>query len=53
VPELEVFKRYVDSTYLHQNIETIGVQNGKVLDGHLRTMELGCGPRARLAPGSS
>jgi formamidopyrimidine-DNA glycosylase len=31
LPELEVFKRYVDSTSLHQNIETIEVKNGKVL----------------------
>jgi formamidopyrimidine-DNA glycosylase len=34
LPELEVFKRYVDSTSLHQNIETIEVKNGKVL-GHV------------------
>ena len=31
LPELEVFKQYVDSTSLHQNIETIEVKNGKVL----------------------
>jgi formamidopyrimidine-DNA glycosylase len=33
LPELEVFKRYVDSTSLHQDIETIEVRNGKVLGG--------------------
>ena len=33
LPELEVFKRYVDSTSLHQDIETIEVKNGKVLGG--------------------
>ena len=33
LPELEVFKQYVDSTSLHQNIETIEVKNGKVLGG--------------------
>jgi formamidopyrimidine-DNA glycosylase len=42
--ELEVFKRYVDSTSLHQNIETIEVKNGKVLgrvsaDGLKRGLE--------------
>ena len=31
LPDLEVFKRYVDSTSLHQNIENIEVKNGKVL----------------------
>jgi formamidopyrimidine-DNA glycosylase len=33
LPDLEVFKRYVDSTSLHQKIETIEVKNGKVLGG--------------------
>jgi formamidopyrimidine-DNA glycosylase len=33
LPELEIFKQYVDSTSLHQNIETIEVKNGKVLGG--------------------
>jgi formamidopyrimidine-DNA glycosylase len=33
LPELEGFKRYVDSTSLHQDIETIDVKNGKVLGG--------------------
>jgi formamidopyrimidine-DNA glycosylase len=36
VPELsdvEVFKRYLDSTSLHQDIEKIEVKNGKVLGG--------------------
>lgn len=33
LPELEVFKRYVDSTSLHQEIEAIEVKNGKVLGG--------------------
>jgi formamidopyrimidine-DNA glycosylase len=31
LPDLEVFKRYVDSTSLHQKIETIEVKNGKIL----------------------
>jgi formamidopyrimidine-DNA glycosylase len=33
LPELEVFKRYVDSTSLRQDIDTIEVKNGKVLGG--------------------
>jgi formamidopyrimidine-DNA glycosylase len=33
LPDLEVFKRYVDSTSLHQNIETIEVKDGRVLGG--------------------
>jgi formamidopyrimidine-DNA glycosylase len=33
LPELEVFKRYVDSTSLHQDIDMIEVKNGKVLGG--------------------
>ena len=33
LPELEVFKRYVDSTSMHQEIEKIEVKNGKVLGG--------------------
>ena len=33
LPELEIFRRYVDSTSLHQKIETIEVKNGKVLGG--------------------
>ena len=33
LPDLEVFKRYVDSTSLHQDIEKIEVKNGKVLGG--------------------
>ena len=28
LPELEVFKRYVDTTCLHQNIEMIEVKQG-------------------------
>jgi formamidopyrimidine-DNA glycosylase len=39
LPELEVFKRYVDSYSLHQNIETIEVKNGKVL-GRVSASEL-------------
>ena len=31
LPELEVFKRYVDSTSMHQEIEMIEVKNGRVL----------------------
>ena len=31
LPELEVFKRYVDSTSLHQDIEIVEVKNGKIL----------------------
>lgn len=31
LPELEVFKRYVDSTSLHQDIELVEVKNGKIL----------------------
>jgi formamidopyrimidine-DNA glycosylase len=31
LPELEVFRRYIDTTCLHQNIEMIEVVNGKVL----------------------
>jgi formamidopyrimidine-DNA glycosylase len=33
LPELEVFKRYVDSTSLHQDIDMIEVKNRKVLGG--------------------
>ena len=33
LPELEVFKRYVDSTSLHQDIEMVEVKNGKILGG--------------------
>ena len=33
LPDLEVFKRYVDPTSLHQDIEKIEVKNGKVLGG--------------------
>jgi formamidopyrimidine-DNA glycosylase len=33
LPDLEVFKRYIDSTSLHQDIEKIEVKNGKVLGG--------------------
>ena len=33
LPDLEVFKRYVDSTSLHQDIEKSEVKNGKVLGG--------------------
>ena len=33
LPELEVSKRYVDSTSLHQNIETVEVKDGRVLGG--------------------
>ncbi|HET6660512.1 MAG TPA: DNA-formamidopyrimidine glycosylase family protein [Rubrobacter sp.] len=33
LPELEVFKRYVDSTSLHQDIEIVEVKNGKILGG--------------------
>jgi hypothetical protein len=33
LPDSEVFKRYVDSTSLHQDIEKIEVKNGKVLGG--------------------
>ena len=33
LPDVEVFKRYVDSTSLHQDIETIEVKNGRVLGG--------------------
>jgi formamidopyrimidine-DNA glycosylase len=33
LPELEVFKRYVNSTSLHQTVETIEVRNGMVLGG--------------------
>jgi formamidopyrimidine-DNA glycosylase len=33
LPDVEVFKRYLDSTSLHQDIEKIEVKNGKVLGG--------------------
>jgi formamidopyrimidine-DNA glycosylase len=33
LPDLEIFKRYVDSTSLHQDIEKIEVRNGKILGG--------------------
>jgi formamidopyrimidine-DNA glycosylase len=33
LPDLEIFKRYVDSTSLHQTIETIEVKDGRVLGG--------------------
>jgi formamidopyrimidine-DNA glycosylase len=33
LPDLEVFKRYVDSTSLHQDIEKIEVKDGRVLGG--------------------
>jgi formamidopyrimidine-DNA glycosylase len=33
LPELEVFKRYVESTSLHQDIEMVEVKNGKILGG--------------------
>jgi formamidopyrimidine-DNA glycosylase len=46
LPELEVFKRYVDSTSLHQNIETIEVKNRKVL-GRASAGELKLGLEGR------
>lgn len=33
LPDVEIFKRYVDSTSLHQNIDAVEVKNGKVLGG--------------------
>jgi formamidopyrimidine-DNA glycosylase len=33
LPDVEVFKRYLDSTSLHQDIEKIEVKNGKILGG--------------------
>lgn len=33
LPDVEVFKRYVDSTSLHQNIDTIEVRSEKILGG--------------------
>ena len=33
LPELEVFKRYVDFTSLHHDIERVEVKNAKVLGG--------------------
>ena len=46
LPELEVFKRYVDTTCLHQNIEMIEVKNGKVL-GRVSADRLKCGLEGR------
>jgi formamidopyrimidine-DNA glycosylase len=33
LPDVEVFRRYVNSTSLHQNIELVEVRNGKILGG--------------------
>jgi formamidopyrimidine-DNA glycosylase len=33
LPELEVFKRYIDSTSLHQDIEMVEVKNATILGG--------------------
>src|SRR5215216_699577 len=33
LPDVEVFRRYVNSTSLHQNIESVEVRNGKILGG--------------------
>jgi formamidopyrimidine-DNA glycosylase len=33
LPDVEVFRRYVNSTSLHQKIESVEVRNGKILGG--------------------
>ena len=31
LPDVEVFKRYMDATSLHQKIRSVGVRNKKIL----------------------